>query len=216
MSRAQCPSSDGTRATLRTARIAGLIHAQALLALAGCASAPEPVWSGVSPQALVAQIRAERRFQGGQGLPAELEVQPLRDPAVDDLLARAAQAESAGRAQDAATALDQALALSPQDPSLLQARAEAAVLLRDLDTAERLAREAFAIGAQVGPLCRRHWLTVAVAAKERAAQRRGQAEASRRDDDRAAFLAAAAAQAGVAADAGDSAEACMVTGPARY
>lgn len=206
----------GARAMPASGLFAPVLLAWGLLALAGCASAPEPVWSGVSPQALVAQIRAERRFLGGQGLPAELEVQPLRDPAVDDLLARAAQAETAGRAEDAAAALDQALALSPQDPTLLQARAEAAVLLRDLDTAERLAREAFAIGAQVGPLCRRHWLTVAVVAKERAAQRRGQAEASRRDDDRATFLAQATAQAGVAADAENSAEACMVTGPARY
>ena len=188
----------------------------ALLALSGCASAPEPVWSGTPPETLVAQIRAERRFEGGKGLPAELDVQPLRDPAVEDLLARAAQAETAGRAQEAATALDQALALSPQDPALLQARAETAVLLRDLDTADRHAREAFAIGAQVGPLCRRHWLTAAVVAKERAAQRLSQAERSRREADRSAFIAQATTQTGLAADAERRAEACMVTGPARY
>lgn len=219
MSRLRAPAAGSKRksaAAVAVAYLAGLSALLALLVLSGCASAPEPVWSGASPQTLVAQIRAARRFEGGKGLPAELEVQPLRDPAVEDLLGRAARAESNSDPQAAAAALDQALALSPQDPALLQARAEAAVLLRDLDTAERLAREAFAIGAQVGPLCRRHWLTVAAVSTERAAQRRGQAEASRRDEHRSAFLAQATAQAAQAADAERRAEACMVTGPARY
>ena len=196
--------------------VSGLLYAAVLLAVSACTSAPEPVWTGTPPETLVTQIRAERRFEGGQGLPAELDVQPLRDPAVEDLLARASRAEAAGRAQESAAALDQALALSPQDPALLQARAETAVLLRDLDSADRLAREAFAIGAQVGPLCRRHWLTVAVVAKERAAQRLAQAERSRRDAERSAFIDQATTQTGLATDAERRAEACMVTGPARY
>jgi hypothetical protein len=42
----------------------------------------------------------------------------------------------------------------------LQERAEAALLLKDSATAEALARRAYALGAKVGPLCRRHWTTV--------------------------------------------------------
>lgn len=184
--------------------------------LSGCASAPAPVWSGAAPDTVVAQIRADRRFEGGQGLPAELDVQPLLDPEVEYLRTQAAQAEAAGRPADAAALLDRAIALSPDIPVLLQARAETALLLRDLDTADRLARDAHAIGAQVGPLCRRHWLTAAAVARERAAQRQGQAAASRSESDSSAFSAQATTQSGLAADAERRAEACMLTGPARY
>ena len=37
------------------------------------------------------------------------------------------------------------------------------MLLQQLPDAERLAQRAFAAGSQVGPLCRRHWETVAQA-----------------------------------------------------
>ena len=57
-------------------------------------------------------------------------------------------------------ALDKALALSPEDPALLQERAEIAVLQKDLDKAGALASNAYALGAKVGPLCRRHWATI--------------------------------------------------------
>ena len=52
------------------------------------------------------------------------------------------------------------LAIVPEDPALLQERAEAALLLKDPAAAEALARRAYALGAKVGPLCRRHWTTV--------------------------------------------------------
>ena len=52
-----------------------------------------------------------------------------------------------GRAAEAAQRLDQALAMSPADPALLQERAEVALLLGDLDLAERLARQGAGLGA---------------------------------------------------------------------
>ncbi len=130
--------------------------ALALLLLSACRSAPPaPTWTGPEPERLVAEIRA-----AAQPLPGELEVHPLRDPMVEDLRASAAHAERERRYADAAAALDRALALAPQDPAVLQERAEVAVLERDLDRAANLARRGFEEGARLGPLCRRHWATI--------------------------------------------------------
>ena len=136
-----------------------LAAAAMALVLAGCTAAPSlpapPELTTATPEAMVATIRAA----AGQD-PNELAVQPLRDPQVEDLRQQAQQAESQRRYGDAAAALDRALALVHDDPALLQERAEAALLLKDPSTAERLARDAEARGSHVGPLCRRHWATV--------------------------------------------------------
>ncbi|MGN6111971.1 MAG: hypothetical protein ACTHOC_03010 [Luteimonas sp.] len=126
--------------------------------LAACATPPAPAPAKrpvAAPAAMVAAIRAA----GGRD-DTEVAVQPLRDPMVEDLRERAQRLESAGHAQDAADALDHALRIVPEDPALLQERAEAAVLLGDLATAERMAQHAWDIGGKVGPLCRRHAETV--------------------------------------------------------
>jgi ABC-type phosphate/phosphonate transport system substrate-binding protein len=140
-------------------------HASAAIAvlaaclLAACATAPSPAPSAAlttaTPEAMVAAIRAAAGEDD-----SELAVQPLRDPMVEDLRHDAQRLE-AGRHYDAAAAtLDRALVLVPEDPALLQERAEAALLLHDGATAERLAYRAYATGAKVGPLCRRHWATI--------------------------------------------------------
>ena len=126
--------------------------------LAACATPPAPVAASkpaAAPRAMVAAIRAA----GGQD-DTELAVQPLRDPMVEDLRQQAQRFEAAGRAKDAAAALDHALRIVPDDPALLQERAEAAVLLGDLAAAEAQAQHAWEIGSKVGPLCRRHAETV--------------------------------------------------------
>ena len=124
--------------------------------LAACGSTPvASTWIGPSPELMVNEIRS-----AGAPAPGELDVQPLRDPMVEDLRVQAARAERAKRYPEAAAALDKALALSPEDPALLQDRAEVAVLQKNLPEDERLARRAFALGGKVGPLCRRHWMTV--------------------------------------------------------
>lgn len=138
------------------ASIAGAAAAVLAALLAACGSTPvASTWIGPSPEQLVSEIRA-----AGAAMPGELDVQPLRDPMVEDLRVRAARAERTQRYAEAAADLDKALALSPDDPGLLQERAEAAVLEKDLAKAEALARRAFGLGAKVGPLCRRHWMTI--------------------------------------------------------
>lgn len=169
-------------------RVTTLLCAWALLA--ACRSAPPVTPSAahapMAADAMVAAIRA-----AGVGDDTEVAVQPLRDPAVEDLREQAARLEQSHQPAQAAQRLDRALAISPDDPALMQERAEAALLLGDPAGAERLARHAFAVGAQVGPLCRRHWETV-----------------------RQVRLAAAdAAGANLARAARD---ACRVAGPNRY
>ncbi len=131
-----------------------------VLALAGCAARepaalPPAALTAATPQQQVAAIRAAAG--DGEG---ELAIQPLRDPKVEDLRARAERLEAQQYYDEAAKALDQALEIVPDDPALLQERAEAALLLGDHAQAEALARRAFETGSQVGPLCRRHWATI--------------------------------------------------------
>ncbi len=132
----------------------------ALFVIAACATTPAPVsqplaLTAATPEAMVATIRAAAGND-----PDELAVQPLRDPMVEDLRQAATRLEAQRQYAQAVAALDQALAISGDDPALLQERAEAAVLLRDFEAAESYARRADALGAKVGPLCRRHWATV--------------------------------------------------------
>lgn len=123
--------------------------------LAACASTPPAPQPGFDAVAAVAAIRAAGTAGG-----SELVIQPLGDRQVGDLREQADALQAQGRHADAAAALDQALAISPDDPVLLQERAEAALLLHDIDSAGRLARRAIAIGTEVGPQCRRHWETI--------------------------------------------------------
>jgi len=88
-------------------------------------------------------------------------VQPLRDPQVEDLRQQASALQARRLFRAAADVLDEALAINTDDPAMLQERAEAALLLHQLPEAERFAQRAFAAGSQVGPLCRRHWETIA-------------------------------------------------------
>lgn len=132
--------------------------AVAVLLAAGCASAPAPQ-AQAPAKAEPAQMVATVRAVAGSG-EGELAVAPLRDPMVEDLRQQAVELEKAGKYAESAAALDQALDIVPDDPAVLQERAEAALLLGDYDGAEQRARRAFELGAKVGPLCRRHWATV--------------------------------------------------------
>ncbi len=160
--------------------------------LAACASAPSPgtapstALTTATPEAMVLAIRASAAHDDH-----ELAVQPLRDPMVEDLRHDAQRLESEHRYVEAAAVLDRALGLVPEDPALLQERAEAALLLHDGATAEGLAHRAYATGAKVGPLCRRHWATI----------------------EQARLIAGDATG---AASAGLQIEACKVSGPNRY
>lgn len=125
--------------------------------LAGCATAPQPA---AGPAFDAASAIAAIREAGADG-ERELVIRPLGDAEVADLRVQAEKLQSRGEHAAAAAALDQALAITARDPALFQERAEAALWLGDLAMAENMARRAIAAGSQVGPLCRRHWETIA-------------------------------------------------------
>ncbi|MEL1265553.1 hypothetical protein [Pseudoxanthomonas putridarboris] len=176
--------------------------------LAGCVSAPipaiPPASDPVAPEQRVSAIRAA----AGQD-DRELAVQPLRDPQVEDLREQAGQALAARDYATAAEALNQAILIVPEDPAVLQERAEVALLQHDYARAETLAQRAFQLGSQVGPLCRQHWETVRqVRQHQRAVM--APLPARHSPEDAAEHAALAAAQDAAIADAERQRDACTV------
>ncbi len=127
--------------------------------LAACAGTPAGQAPARPAHASPAEMLAAIRTAAGDG-ERELAVQPLRDPAIEDLRQKAAQLEAQGKHDEAAAVLDRALAIVADDPAVLQERAEIAILQQDFALAARLAERGYALGAQLGPLCRRHWATL--------------------------------------------------------
>ena len=133
-----------------------------VVVLVACTTTALPTTSEVPANADPVRMVETVRAAAGSG-EGELTVQPLRDTQVEDLRQQAVALEKQGDATGAAAALDQALAITPDDPAVLQERAEVALLLEDFAGAERDALRAFELGSQVGPLCRRHWAAVRAA-----------------------------------------------------
>lgn len=129
------------------------------VALAACSMTPPPPSAPPAPVVTPAQ-RLAAVDAAADADATELDVQPLRDPEVDDLRAAASRARAAGAFPAAADALDHALKLSPEDPGLWQERAEVAMLEGRYAEAETFARKAIGLGSRTGPLCRRHWAMI--------------------------------------------------------
>lgn len=155
----------------RVARSTGTLHAAFFvlaLVLAGC-SGSTTSGTGDSAQgtrpgsgnSLLRQVRA-----AGQ-LGNELDVQPLRDPQVEDLRAAATLAENKGDFAGAQRAITRALAVTPDDPELLQWQGELALVARNWAQAEQLATRSYERGPKLGGLCRRNWMTIHFAAQAR-------------------------------------------------
>lgn len=139
--------------------LTSLLLSALLVSVAGCSlfthepPAPPPVV--VPDHDPVAAIRA-----AGAHDDSVVEVKPLRDPAVDALMAEAQQNERSGNYAAATAAVDKALQISPDAPDLLQERAELAIRLKDFAGAEKLAHKSWSLGPRVGPLCARNWQTI--------------------------------------------------------
>ena len=143
-----------------------------LLVLAACSSDAPPPARGApkakpDPVAMVADIRASSAGDD------DLFVQPVRDPRVEELRAKAEALEARGEYKPAAAAVDEALKITPDDNELLQWRAEITLLRRQWAEAERQANEAYEKGTKLGGLCRRSWTTIRYAREAR-----GMAEAA--------------------------------------
>lgn len=142
-----------TRLLIRSASLATLC-----LALAACVTPPPAVKAPVDTTTPAQRLAAVDAAAGNDD--KELAVQPLRDSEVEDLRQAAHARREANDLTGAAAALDQALAIMASDPSVLQDRAEIALLQGDWAAAETFARKSVELGSRTGPLCRRHWATI--------------------------------------------------------
>ena len=146
-----------------TPTLRALLVSTALL-LAACSGPNSGAGNGVrrlSSTQMLAMVRAA----GETG--RELDVQPLRDPQVEDLRLAAAASEQRGDYAEADASLLSALRITPNDPDLVQWRAELALVRKDWSDAEKLALESYEHGPRLGGLCRRNWTTLQLAREAR-------------------------------------------------
>ena len=142
------------RTLIRTAAVLGVS-----LGLAACVTSAPPLKAPVDSTTPAQRMAAVDAVAAGAD-EKELAVQPLRDAEIEDLRMTAQARRQANDLAAAAEALNQALLISEGDPSILQERAEIALLQGDWARAETLARKAVDLGSKTGPLCRRHWATI--------------------------------------------------------
>ena len=132
-----------------------IIAAAFCLLLIGCGSGNSGHGNArrLSPAQMLQLVRAAG--QTGN----ELDVHPLRDPQVEDLRASATRAEGRADYATAMALIQRALAITPDDPDLLQWRAELALVSNDWIQAEQFATRSYEKGPKLGGLCRRSWMT---------------------------------------------------------
>lgn len=126
-----------------------------VLALSACATNPRPPGD---EREVETRVREPAR-QDSEGV----QVFPLQNPAVKELLADAGQAESEGDYEQAAVLLERALRIQPRDPEILQHMAEVQLRKKDYDQALTFAVRSYDIGPRVGEICSRNWRTISVA-----------------------------------------------------
>lgn len=148
---------------LRQLRVLPL--AVAVLGVLACSTpaAPEKQVLARPDPDRVAAVQAIRAASAGED--SALQVNPLRDPAVEGYLAQAADAEKQQRYEEAFVAIQRARKLAPEAPDLLQTEAEIEFLRGNTQHAEKLAYESFKKGPQIGTLCAQNWQTVIEARK---------------------------------------------------
>jgi predicted Zn-dependent protease len=136
-----------------------------LFALGACSTRSQPEKPALTrPDAdLVAAVQAIRAANAGDD--SALQVNPLRDPAVEGFLAQAQAAEKQQQLDAAYAAISKARALAPDAPDLLQYEAEIEFLRGKTVEAEKLAYDSFKKGPQVGTLCVQNWQTIVEARK---------------------------------------------------
>lgn len=118
--------------------------------------------------------------QPAQNKSAGVQVRPLQNPAVIELLAQANTAEDQGNYDAAALLLERALRIQPHDPELLQQMAEVQLQQKDYEQALNFAVRSYDSGPRVGELCARNWHTISLAR-----QRLGDGSGSREAEERA-------------------------------
>lgn len=142
-----------------------LMHVSALLSLlmlAACAGKvpPDPPTeqSPVEDRTVQEKVREPAQQQRGG-----VQVFPLQNPAVKELLKQAEHSESVGDYDAAVVSVERALRIQPRDPELLQRMAEIQLHKKDYQQALNFASRSYDSGPRVGELCNRNWRTISVA-----------------------------------------------------
>jgi tetratricopeptide (TPR) repeat protein len=128
-----------------------------MLALAGCSTAPTQPGDTGSDE-VDTRVREPAR-QDSDGV----QVYPLRNPAVEELVGEADEAEAVGDLDQAAVLLERALRIQPRNPEILQLMAEIQLQKKDYEQALTFATRSYDIGPRVGEICSRNWRTISVA-----------------------------------------------------
>jgi len=132
----------------------------ATLVLSAC-SQPSAPSAAIKPAVAIDPAVAVREIRAaGEGLDSAVQVQPLRDPAIDGFLKQAHDAEAAKDFAKAIDAGNSALKLAPDAPDILQYLAELDIARGNWLPGEQLAIKSFTLGPKVGSLCARNWQTV--------------------------------------------------------
>lgn len=159
------------KARLGTSWLPPVLAAALLL---GACAAPAPAPGPRQEREVDARVREPAR-QDSEGV----QVFPLQNPAVKELLADAGSAEAGGDYGQAAALLERALRIQPRDPEILQSLAEVQLQMQDYEQALNFATRSYDIGPRVGEICSRNWRTISVS-KEHLGDRDGSAEAEQR------------------------------------
>jgi len=136
-----------------------------LLGLAACtvpARAPAPVTAPAPAPGGQGEVDSQVR-QPARRDSEGVQVFPLQNPAVTELLAEASGAESAGDLDQATVLLERALRIQPQNPEILQQMAEVQIQKSDYLQALTFAVRSYDLGPRVGEICSRNWRTISVA-----------------------------------------------------
>ena len=133
-----------------------LLLVAVVLFVNGCASTTQGTAS-TQPSEVDSRVRSPAREDS-----AGVQVFPLQNPAVKELLADAGAAEATGNYGQAATLLERALRIQPRDPEILQSLAEVQLHMQDYSQALNFATRSYDIGPRVGEICSRNWRTISV------------------------------------------------------
>lgn len=129
-----------------------------IIALAACsAGSPAPVEERATNAGARAPTRADN---------AGIQVYPLQNAAVVELIEDAERAEQAGDLQQAVVMLERALRIQPRDPELLQRMAEVQLQRGYWQQALGFAVRSYDTGPRVGEICARNWRTIQNARSE--------------------------------------------------
>lgn len=158
-------------------RLALRLSALGVTALLSACAGWTPPSGGEAPQEppeVETRVREPARQES-----AGVQVFPLQNPAVKELLADAGAAESAGDYNQAAVLLERALRIQPRDPEILQNMAEVQLQVQDYEQALNFAVRSYDVGPRVGEICSRNWRTISVA-REQLGDRSGSRQAEER------------------------------------